>query len=56
MTGTVSVRQSTTRDRLRCRVCGSVFPEARATVDGWHYRCPVPGCDGEGLGEGLQQL
>lgn len=40
---------------LVCRACGERFPEASATTDGWHYRCPNEGCDAEGLGEALRR-
>ena len=43
------------RDMLVCRKCGSVFPEGRATHDGWHYECPEDGCDSRGLGQGLKR-
>ncbi|MFC7165577.1 HVO_2901 family zinc finger protein [Halospeciosus flavus] len=41
------------REMLRCRRCGSVFPEGKATRDGWRYECPEDGCDATGLGEAL---
>lgn len=44
------------REMLRCRTCGAIFPEARATEDGWRYRCPEADCDGAGLNEGLVPL
>lgn len=43
------------RDVLVCRKCGSEFPEARATTDGWHFRCPECG-DAEGIGDGLRPV
>jgi hypothetical protein len=43
------------RDMLVCRKCGSVFPEGRATHDGWYYECPEDGCDSRGLGQGLKR-
>lgn len=46
--------QRSGRDTLLCRKCGATFPEGRATEDGWHYRCPTDGCNGEGIGEGLR--
>ncbi|KTG27170.1 hypothetical protein AUR66_14660 [Haloferax profundi] len=43
------------RDMLECRGCGAVFPEGRATNDGWTYVCPE--CEQvEGIGEGLRRL
>lgn len=44
------------RDMLQCRKCGSVFPEGKATKDGWFYECPQDDCDASGLGEALKQL
>lgn len=38
---------------LLCQVCGDRFLESDATEDGWHYACPNPDCDGEGLEEDL---
>lgn len=43
-------------DTLVCRSCGERFAAARATTDGWHYRCPTEGCDAAGIGEGLRRL
>jgi predicted RNA-binding Zn-ribbon protein involved in translation (DUF1610 family) len=43
------------REFLECRVCGSAFPEGRATTDGWHYRCPECG-EAKGIGDGLRRL
>ncbi|WP_435096453.1 HVO_2901 family zinc finger protein [Halarchaeum sp. P4] len=42
------------RDWLRCRACDAVFPEGRATTDGWHYACPD--CGESGLGDGLKRI
>jgi len=42
------------RDWLRCRACDAVFPEGRATRDGWHYACPE--CGERGLGDGLKRI
>ncbi|WP_320051498.1 HVO_2901 family zinc finger protein [Haloferax mediterranei] len=42
------------RDMLECRGCGAVFPEGRATTDGWTYVCPE--CEEvEGIGQGLRR-
>jgi ribosomal protein L40E len=54
MTG-ANLKQRSVRDMLVCRKCGAEFPEARATRDGWHYRCPEDDCDASGLGEGLRR-
>lgn len=43
-------------DDLVCEVCGERFPERTATEDGWHYRCPTDGCDGEGIGDDLYSV
>jgi hypothetical protein len=40
---------------LVCRKCGAEFPEAHATRDGWHYRCPEDDCEASGLGDGLRR-
>ena len=44
------------RDLLRCRRCGTEFPEGQATDDGWHYACPEDGCGATGIGEGLKRV
>ncbi len=41
---------------LQCDRCGERFPEASATDDGWRYRCPGDGCDGEGIGTDLYRV
>jgi DNA-directed RNA polymerase subunit RPC12/RpoP len=43
-------------DQLFCQECGERFGANRATQDGWHYRCPNEGCDGQGIGEDLLQV
>ncbi|MFC6785660.1 HVO_2901 family zinc finger protein [Halobaculum halobium] len=48
--------RATGRDLLRCRRCGTEFPEGRATEDGWHYACPEESCDAKGLGDGLKRV
>lgn len=48
-------RDRCVEETLVCRKCGTRFPEARATTDGWHYRCPEADCDAEGIGEGLRR-
>jgi len=48
--------RATGRDLLRCRRCGTEFPEGRATEDGWHYVCPEEECDARGLGDGLKRV
>ena len=44
------------RDLLQCRCCGAVFPEGKATRDGWTYQCPESDCDGSGLEAGLRRI
>jgi hypothetical protein len=42
-------------DVLVCRKCGTRFPEASGTRDGWYYECPADGCDAAGIGDGLRR-
>lgn len=55
MTG-AHVQLEAGRDMLACRKCGAVFPEGKATADGWHYECPTEDCDASGIGDGLKRL
>lgn len=41
---------------LFCDRCGSRFTEQSATEDGWHYRCPTEGCEGEGIGDDIRKV
>jgi hypothetical protein len=43
-------------EQLFCDACGTRFPEGEATEDGWHYRCPDPACDGDGIGEDIHKV
>jgi len=49
-------RETCSENQLFCEACGSRFAESAATEDGWHYRCPEPDCDGEGVGENLHAV
>ncbi|MFB6126877.1 MAG: HVO_2901 family zinc finger protein [Halolamina sp.] len=51
----MALQYSTGRDMLVCRRCGTEFPEAEATDDGWHYSCPAEDCDASGIGDGLRR-
>lgn len=42
--------------QLFCDSCGTRFSEADATEDGWHYRCPDPECEAEGIGEQIHRV
>lgn len=52
----MSELQTPGRDLLVCRKCGAVFPEGRATSDGWTYACPTEDCDSSGIGDGLKRV
>jgi hypothetical protein len=49
-------RDNCTEGDLFCDQCGERFSERKATTDGWHYRCPTEGCDGEGIGEAIHKV
>ncbi|MFB6152403.1 MAG: transcriptional regulator [Haloarculaceae archaeon] len=42
--------------QLFCDECGARFAERSATEDGWHYRCPTDGCDGDGMGGDIHRV
>ena len=42
--------------QLFCDKCGERFSERSATTDGWYYRCPTEGCNGQEIGEDLYQV
>jgi hypothetical protein len=42
--------------QLFCDECGERFPEREATEDGWHYRCPTEGCDGDGIEDDIHKV
>jgi DNA-directed RNA polymerase subunit RPC12/RpoP len=45
-----------TDGQLFCDSCGTRFAESVATEDGWHYRCPEPDCDAEGIGDEIHKV
>lgn len=49
-------RDNCAEGELFCDGCGTRFAEREATTDGWHYHCPNPDCDGEGIGEDIHRV
>jgi DNA-directed RNA polymerase subunit RPC12/RpoP len=49
-------RDTCSAGQLFCKQCGERFAERTATDDGWHYKCPTDGCEGEGIDEDIQRV